>query len=157
MNKNDLSCLKSKSYIFQKLPTNQPNPSGVYRGNFLTSTRIVLLWGDRYAWSKLEITQRYEKMPAEILAKSGNHAMLTLMPIFLLYSWLCCAHGCVYTCAVQIDYDWTVVFLPRPIRASNPSRGHHTHTHHTRHTHNTNHTESNVGAELGKNFSWYIL
>ena len=28
-------------------------------------------------------------------------AMVMLMPIFLLYSWVCCAHSCVYTCTVH--------------------------------------------------------
>ena len=35
--------------------------------------------------------------------------MPTLVPKFLLYSWLCCAHGCVYTCTVNFDCDSTIV------------------------------------------------
>ena len=53
------------------------------------------------------------------------------MPKFLLYSCLCCAHGCVYTCTVHTDFHCTVIFPLWPIGASHPSRGHHTHTHHT--------------------------
>ena len=53
--------------------------------------------------------------------------MPTFMPKFLLYSCLCCAHGCVYTCTVHTDCDCTVVFPLWPIGASHTSRGHHTH------------------------------
>ena len=45
--------------------------------------------------------------------QSGNHAMLTLMAIILVYSWLCCAHGCFYTCTVHL-YTLTVK-LPQNI------------------------------------------
>ena len=68
---------------------------------------------------------------------TGNHATLMLIPIFLLYSWLCFAYDCVYTCSVHTDCDCTVDFPLWPIRASHPNRRHHTHTH-------THHTESNV-------------
>ena len=60
--------------------------------------------------------------------ESGNHGMLMSMPIFLFYSRLCFAHGCVYTCTVHTDFDCTVVSLSA-IRASHPFKGHHTHTH----------------------------
>ena len=66
-----------------------------------------------------------EKMPAMIWPKSGNHATLTLMPKSLIYSWLWCAQGCVYTCTVWTKS--TVVLLTVQLfRASHPSRGHHT-------------------------------
>ena len=75
--------------------------------------------------------------------QSGNHAMLTLMAIILVYSWLCCAHGCFYTCTVHLyTLTVTVQLSCWPIRASNPSRGHHTHTH-TWHTH-TRHRQSQM-------------
>ena len=35
----------------------------------------------------------------------------TLMPKLLLYSWLCCAHSCVYICTVRAHFDRTVVFV----------------------------------------------
>ena len=44
--------------------------------------------------------------------------MLTLMPKFLLYSGLCCAHGCVHTWTVHTDCDCTVVLLTNQSIAS---------------------------------------
>ena len=51
-----------------------------------------------------------KKMPATIWPKSGNHATPTLMPKFLLYSCLCCAHGCGICPAPCVLRLCTVVF-----------------------------------------------
>ena len=75
------------------------------------------------------------KMPATIWPQSGNHATLTLMPKFLLYSGLCCAHGCVYTCTVHTDCDCTVVLLTDQSIASIQG---------TPHTHQAPHRQSQM-------------
>ena len=57
----------------------------------------------------------------------GNHATLTLMPIFLPYSWLCFAHS-------WLTMTVTLLLTLWPIRSLHPSRGHHTCTTHHTHT-----------------------
>ena len=66
-------------------------------------------------------------MPATRWPLSGNHATVTLMPIFLLYSRLCCAHDCVYTYAVHTDCSFLTDRSIASIQGT--PHTHHTHTH----------------------------
>ena len=75
----------------------------------------------------------HQKMPARRWPKSGNHATLTLMSIYLLYSWLMCAHGCVYTCTVHTAHCTVVSLTDQSIHPGDT----------THDTHKT-HTKSNV-------------
>ena len=80
----------------------------------------------------------------QIFCSIHNYVVLTLC--------LCC----VYTCTVQLYTLTVTVQLSRwPIRASHPSRGHHTHiTHHTRHTRQSQMLSSGSPTKNGENKAW---
>ena len=52
------------------------------------------------------------------------------IPDLFMTIWLCCAHGCVYTCTVSTNYDCTVVLLTDQSITSiqGTPHGHHTDT-----------------------------
>ena len=72
--------------------------------------------------------------------------MPALMPKFLLYSCLFCAHGCVYMCTLHTDSSLTA----RSIASIQGTP--HTHTHDTRHT-----TNVELGFPTKKKFAHMIF
>ena len=84
-----------------------------------------------YDFAQMICHSKLSKNASHDMAIVGNHATSMLMAIFLIYSWLCCAHSCVYTCTVHCTH-WLWLyscFVDRSEHHIHPGdTTHHTHT-----------------------------
>ena len=116
----------------------------IFKQNLIRSTDQIQIY-----ISKLKFPDQHIRNAGRIMAIVGEPCNADAHACILLFSWLCCVHGCVYTC-IETDYDRTVYLLTDQIIASIQGTPHTKHTHHTNtpHTHTT-HTQTESNVELG--------